>query len=362
MSAKPISDNVLIETATFLNKSDSIREAAKLANVNESTFRHRVNIAVQRGFVTKKKKEHPLEGIEPGFLIEELPDPEAPVDEIIDQAINNFHRRSKASQARDWLKIKIKTDGPFGIASFGDPHIDDNGCNWPLLKRDVELVKNTEALWGLGLGDYTNNWSGRLIRLYKEQEITRSKALRLAQWFFKEVPWILLIKGNHDLWSSQIGSHGDPLDFMERGCAPLEDWQAKVEFSCPNGKEFKVWAAHDFSGHSIYNPLHSNMRKAKFTGGLADIYISGDKHNWAMFFNEDPDNKTVYWAVRARGYKFIDEYARNLGFADQQYGATILTVFDPYAEGPGQIQCFADLEEGIEFLEFKRKKFKATNA
>ena len=75
-------------------------------------------------------------------------------------------------------------------------------------------------------------------------------------------------------------------------------------------------------------------------------------------FNEDADNKKVYWAVRARGYKFIDDYANRLGFADQEYGASILTVFDPYAEGPGSMQCFADIEEGGEYLTWKRERFK----
>lgn len=359
MANKPISDEVLMETAKLLESYSNQGEAARAINLSDSTFRSRVIRAIERGFLSKTNGKFIASFPSKGFEIEELPDEEGPVEDIIDQAVDNFNRRHKAAKAREWFKIKLNIDGPFGIASFGDPHIDDNGCNWPLLKRDVEIVRNTEAMWGLGLGDYTNNWSGRLVHLYRRQDITRTKALKLAEWFFKTVPWMVLIKGNHDLFS-EIGGHGDPIDFMERGGAPLEDWQVKLELVCKNGRTFKVWAAHDFAGYSIYNPLHSNMRKAKFTGSIADIYISGDKHNWAMFFNEDPDQQKVYWAVRARGYKFIDEYARKLGFADQQYGASILTVFDPEADGPGSIQCFADIEEGAEFLKFKRDKYKAS--
>ena len=180
MASKKISDQLVIEAIMAVEKFGSPAEAAKELKIPDSTIRWRILKAEKRGFI-KNGKISVIDPNSKSFEMDELPDPEAPVEEIIKQAIQTFTRRSKAAKARDWFNIKMKVDGPFAIASFGDPHLDDNGCNWPILLRDVEIVKNTEYMWGLGLGDYTNNWAGRLVRLYAEQEMTRSKALRVAE-------------------------------------------------------------------------------------------------------------------------------------------------------------------------------------
>ena len=63
----------------------------------------------------------------------------------------------------------------------------------------------------------------------------------------------------------------------------------------------------------------------------------------------------MYTLLRARGYKYIDQYAENLGYASQQHGATICAVIEPRADSPAQfVKCFADLAEGAEFLAWKR--------
>jgi hypothetical protein len=50
------------------------------------------------------------------------------------------------------------------------PHVDDNGCNWPLLKHHAELCRTTPGLYAINLGDSSNNWTDRLIKLYAQQD------------------------------------------------------------------------------------------------------------------------------------------------------------------------------------------------
>lgn len=344
MAPKTLPRAVLQEALDTVREcGGNVAEAARRLGVARPTLQHRLEQA-QRRNVTAPEFEPP-----------DLPSEELSDEELIERMTEGFERRQKAAQARQWMRFKIKVKGPFGLVFMGDPHLDDNGCNWPLLRRDVELLRETDALFGVGMGDYTNNWSGRLAqKIYPYQEATRPQAWQLARWLFRTVPWFLLIKGNHDLWSGAHGT-GDPLDWMERGAAPLEDWQARFAVQCPNGREFRVWAAHDFPGSSIYNPLHSNMRAAKFTG-LADLYVSGDKHNWALFQTEDADRGVTYWTARARGYKFLDSYAERLGHASQQNGASIAAIFDPETEGPAALQCFADVAEAVKYLKWKRSR------
>ena len=63
----------------------------------------------------------------------------------------------------------------------------------------------------------------------------------------------------------------------------------------------------------------------------------------------------MYTLLRARWYKYIDQYAENLGYPSQQFAATVCEVIEPRASSPAQfVKCFADLAEGAEFLTWKR--------
>ena len=288
-----------------------------------------------------------------------IPSDDIPVEKLIEQLSERFGRRAEHAAAKKWMRFTLKEPGPYILAFVGDPHLDDNGCNWPLLRRDVDLMR-TPHVHGIMLGDATNNWSGKLQRLYANQDVTRDRAWRLAEWFFQAVPWLLLVKGNHDLWSQSQGQ-GDPLDWMARGGAALEDWQAKVEIASGD-HSVKLWAAHDFKGSSMYNPLHGPMRAQRFSAGEADILAAGHQHHWEIFSGEDADKgHKPHWLLRARGYKYLDEYADRHQYAAQQHGATIATVVDPSRQGPAAIQCYADLSEAIEILAFKRKRWEAAN-
>jgi len=293
----------------------------------------------------------------PRFDPPSIPPDDIPVEQLIEQLAERFERRAEHAAAKKWMRFALREPGPYLLAFVGDPHLDDNGCNWPLLRRDVELMRRPHV-HGVMLGDVTNNWSGKLQRLYAHQDVTRDRAWKLAEWFWQAVPWLLLIKGNHDIWSQSHGQ-GDPLDWMSRGAAALEDWQARIEVTAGDHK-LRVWASHDFKGSSLYNPLHGPMRAQKFSAGEADIYCAGHQHHWEIFCGEDADKTTrPHWLVRARGYKYLDPHADRHQYASQAHGATIAAVIDPSREGPAAVQCYADLAEAVEILEFKRQRWEA---
>jgi len=301
--------------------------------------------------------EAPRAPISPRFDPPPIPADDIPVEQLIDQLAERFERRAENAAAKRWMRFALHDAGPYVLAFVGDPHLDDNGCNWPLLKRDVELMRRPHV-YGIMLGDVTNNWSGKLQRLYAHQDVSRDRAWKLAEWFWQAVPWLLLVKGNHDIWSQSHGQ-GDPLDWMARGSAALEDWQARIEVAAGE-HTLRVWASHDFKGSSLYNPLHGPMRAQRFSPGDADILAAGHQHHWELFSGEDADKTTrPHWLVRARGYKYIDPHADRHQYASQQHGATIAAVIDPSRDGPAAVQCYADLAEAVEILEFKRQRWEA---
>lgn len=280
-------------------------------------------------------------------------DDDIPVNEIIDSMCKRFDKRKSSHESKKWMEFIVDTDKPIGICWFGDPHIDDDGCNWPLLKEHIDLCKTTPGLYGANIGDTHNNWVGRLTKEYANQETSRGTAFKLIEWFFNEsgINWLIMLTGNHDAWN--FGS--ETLGKMVQNICPLIDWRAQFKLKFSNGRECLIDAAHDHAGHSQWNSLHA-QQKASSMGGIAHLYIAGHKHNWALAQNECSHTQRVYWLVRARGYKHIDHYAENLGFGSQKFGAAIVTVIDPQASDVNMVRCFADAKEGAEYLTYLRSR------
>jgi hypothetical protein len=286
----------------------------------------------------------------------ELPDfgdDDIPVTEILDSLESRFTKREAYARQKEWFPIKVNIDGPIGLSFFGDPHLDDNGCHIPLLRHHCKLHADTEALFGVNIGDVENNWTGRLAKLYADQDTSKSTAHKLTEWFLKDagIDWIVWLMGNHDLW----GELAALIRAMNVKRIPMEDWQARFKLVFPNGRECKIWAAHDFKGHSMWNSLHG-AQKAAHMKAEAHIFAAGHTHNWAIHQEESASRDFIYWLVRSRGYKFIDEYADRLGHFPQREGASITCVIDPDATSEaGFVQAFADMDKAVDYLDWIRR-------
>jgi hypothetical protein len=284
-----------------------------------------------------------------GFTPPALPSPSVPVEELLGHLAANFERKREAAAARHWMRFHVHDPAPFGLAFVGDPHVGDDGCDVPTLMRHVEVLEQTQGLFGVGMGDWTNNWTGRLARLYAEQSTTKAQELQLAEWLLRKTFWMLLLRGNHDMWSGA----GDPLKWICNGAAPLVDWAAQFEVEC-GGQVWRISAAHDFPGSSMWNKLHALLREAKLTGHDADVYVAAHRHIYGMAEEQDEKTGAVAWLMRAKGYKAHDTYALVNGYGQRQdRGQTVTAIFNPTSRA---VRGFSDLEEAAEFLTWLRRR------
>jgi hypothetical protein len=288
----------------------------------------------------------------------DLPDDDIPVDDLIDTMCRRYAKRAEHASAKKWRRFTVPVDGPYALMFVGDPHIDDNGCDWPTLRAHCDLSRKTPAMFAVNIGDTTNNWCGRLAHLWSQQDTSQSTARKLVKWFLNDagMRWFLWVHGNHDAWSGPVGT--ETLERFRPNQVAMEDWGAKVTLVSPGGSEFRVHVAHDFPGHSQWNPLHGPQKEALW-GDHAHVYAAGHKHNWALFNNEHSHRNTVYWLLRARGYKAIDTYGERLGYGSQGHGQSVVAVVDPEARETGHVTCFAEPFEAADYLNFKRRKTKA---
>lgn len=337
---------------------NNITEAAKSLGMARNTLAHRLRA------VGWKRTEAMIDAADPTsenttadghITIPVLPEENLSPDELVERMTDSFNRKKENHEARRWIPLKVNSNAPMGLAWLGDPHVDDDGCDWPTLRRHVKCIQETEGLHGCSIGDVSNNWVGRLAALYANQSATAKEAWKLVEWLIKEIDPLILIAGNHDMWSGA----GDPVNWMKKPHTVYEDWSARIQLNFPNGTNTRLIAAHDMAGHSMWNQLHGPMKQAKFLQN-ADFYIAGHKHTWALSQIELPEADRTPWLARARGYKFFDDYAVKLSLEEQHYGHSIAMIIDPNEDSPvRRVTCFADLEEGADYLTYKRKKYGA---
>jgi len=337
----------------LLETHGSFTRMAAAVGANKATI---ARIADRFGVKSPSNKStiaHKIKNVEQVVTPPSLPDDDIPAEEIISIMCKRFGKRKQHADAKKWMEFKVDTDQPIAVCWFGDPHIDDDGCNWPVLKEHIEICKNTEGMYGANIGDTTNNWVGRLARLYANQETSEATAHKLVQWFFQDsgVNWLIMLAGNHDAWQNMPFFRS-----LTTHICPMVDWRAQFKLVFKNGTECLIDASHDHKGHSQWNALHG-QQKASTMGGVAHLYVAGHRHNWAMAKNQCPETGRIYDLVRTRGYKHIDHYADLHQFGSQSEGSSIVTVIDPRAAPVNMVKCFADVQEGADYLTYLREKY-----
>lgn len=324
---------------------------ARALDVGRRTFIGQMNRA--KALLPDWTPDKPMR-IEP---LEELPDGEIPIEEVIAYRTKAFERAHAKHKAEKWRTFKVPVAGPYALWFVGDPHLDDDGCHLPLWERHVEALTQPDVqgrVFAVNIGDTTNNWVGRMARLWAEQEMGAAGAKRLVKHYLGErgIPWFLWLSGNHDLWDGPVGK--EVFEAHKPHYVVLHDWQAKVQLQSPDGHTLRLWAAHNFKGNSIWNNLHGLERAAQMQD-WAHLYVAGHHHDCGYRQGENPHRGFVYNLLRVRGYKWMDDYADHHGFGEHQYGASAVAVIDPAGDKMNAVTCFMDPEEGLDFLRFKRR-------
>lgn len=273
------------------------------------------------------------------------------VEELVEDRKRRFMRKRAYEEARTQIPVRITVPGPVGIIHFGDPHVDDDGTDIAALERHTGLVRDTEGLFAANVGDTTNNWVGRLARLYGEQSTSAAEAWALAEWFVRRCDWLYMIGGNHDAWSGA----GDPLKWIA-GQSVYEASQVRLALQFPNKRICTINARHDFAGNSQWNPTHGVMKAAQL-GMRDDILVCGHKHVSGYQPLKIPGEDRIAHCIQVASYKVFDRYAKERGFRDQHISPAVLTVIDPSAtSAAGFVTVFHEVDEGVEYLKWKRAR------
>jgi len=331
-----------------LAEHGTVTDAARALGLSRSTLDSRIVKA--RTLLTQTSSQ---------FEVETLPDELPTADELIKRRITQFSRKSTAEDARKLIPVKVKVDGPFGLALFGDPHVDDDGCDMALLCEHVKIVERTDALFAGNVGDYSNNWIGRLARLYGQQSLSAAEAWVLVEWLVRALPWLFLVGGNHDAWSGD----GDPIKWMAKHArVTYESNGMRLGLTTPSGRVIRLNARHDFTGKSQWNTAHGPSKAAQM-GWRDHLLVCGHTHVSGYQFVKDPDTGLISHALRISSYKTIDRYAKEKGLPNQAVSPCPVVIVQPDQpdDSAKLLTVFQDTATGADFLTWLRKR-KSTRA
>lgn len=148
--------------------------AATSLGIAGTTLHHRLREAALRGILPTNERPQPKPN---GYLPtgERLPPKQIPTADIIAHRKRQFEQRRAYHAAKRWRRFTVPTRGPYALMFFGDPHLDDDGCNITLFEQHAELAAETEHLYAINIGDTTNNWAGRLAKLWANQDASADK-------------------------------------------------------------------------------------------------------------------------------------------------------------------------------------------
>lgn len=282
-----------------------------------------------------------------------LPDAEEPLSEWLERRERSFTRRQRRRDVETWLPIHIPEHQgkPFGVGFLGDIHGDSPDCNTPLLRKDLKALASTAGAYGVHIGDATDNWVGRLVAKFADNDATQAQARKFVEYLLHGcgVNWLYWLGGNHDKWNEGLAILG----LLAGHNFYLPFWEAKVELRCGR-QSWRVHSAHDFRGHSDWNITHGPL-KAAYKGAAADVYVCGHRHDWGVQSFEIAGQGRVVHTARARGYKWADEYATEKGFQSSQNGAGIMAIFDPRSTDPAsRAMLVPGIQRGCEILSLMR--------
>lgn len=331
------------EALSALAEYGSITAAAAALGIPRNTFDSRI----------KRARSMRLDD-DRAFEVEELPSELPTAEELIERRRQQFARKAAAKEARTLVPVKVRIDGPFGLALGGDPHLDDNGTDIALVEEHINIINATEGLLAGNVGDYSNNWIGRLARLYGQQSLSAAESWVLVEWFIRAVPWLFLIGGNHDLWSGD----GDPIKWMAKQArVSYEANGMRLGLTTPKGRVIRLNARHDFSGKSQWNSTHGVAKAAQ--GGWRDhILVAGHTHQGGYQIVRDPSSGLLSHCLRVSSYKTYDRYADEKGLPNQSISACPVVIVQPDQpdDSTKLITVFQDTATGADFLKFLRRR------
>ena len=260
------------------------------------------------------------------MIVAEKPDEDA----IFKRAVTQWHKAETLRARRKNQSITFQGGRPVCIVFAADQHFGDDGTNYPRAFEEVEIVRKTQGMYLITVGDIVNNFViGKLRQARDDASIGIQEEWILAKRYLRLCAPKLLasVAGNHDNWSKLLAGIDYFKDIVKEFAPNVIYDSDDARIMVRVGKtDWMLRIRHQWEGASIYNPTHAIERAAKWDNDFvigvgAHTHVSGV----ARSFNVSGVNGL---AVLCGTYKEIDPFARKMGFPKPNTTAAVAVIFD----------------------------------
>lgn len=213
------------------------------------------------------------------------------------------------------VSVSLPDNKPILVAWLSDSHLGHTEADMSLLRRDLDIIRQTEGVYVILGGDlFDNVVTSVATRGMHHQQLTPVRIQRylvdqMVEYLGKDKVLAMLL-GNHDEWSMSSIDY-DPTGELARklGC-PYLGPQGFVNLSL-GSEQYRILCAHQFRMRSSFNRTHQGKRLEDFLGD-ADIVFTGHTHEAAAESTDRRGQKKFYG--QAGSYVKSTRYGKRLGF------------------------------------------------
>jgi hypothetical protein len=236
-----------------------------------------------------------------------------------------YQRRKAKGDWRKPVLVSMPAE-PFRLKLFGDPHLDDPGCDAELLIEHMQELDPERGIYGVCVGDWFNNWTRSLAHLWKGAG-DPSDAWTVFETLMEAhgAGLIAACSGNHDDWTQ---APADPIDLvMKQHGVIYRKGAVRLMLGFEGLPPIFVAIRHKWRGGSIYSPAHGIHRAAIF-GWRDHLMVGGHTHVDEPRIRAHPDG-FISHACQLSAFKSFDEFADVQGFMPHTLRPVWDLVIDP---------------------------------
>ena len=273
---------------------------ADLLEIPEPTLRR---WAHENGVVAKR--EH----VAPVFQHDTPVASEPTMDELIQLARAAKKAKDGVDPILTHETITLDTDDTIAVIFVSCTHLGSRYVEHESFALMLDAILEVPGLYWVDLGDQVEGMEGFFdVASASEQSLADPQLQRklLAHVLDKLVSANKLLcgfAGQHGAQWARRKTGEDPIKqlYLERKI-PYFDGQAYLTLQVGD-QTYKLFAAHQLPGHSIYNKHHAHRRASLFRAPNADVIIQGDRHQggvqWITTDSWEPDMPERQWFVQA---------------------------------------------------------------
>jgi hypothetical protein len=252
----------------------------------------------------------------------------------------------------DWRKPVLVTlpPEPFRLKIFGDPHLDNPGCDAEMFISHMQELDRDAGVYGVCVGDWFDNWARSLAHLWKGGG-DPADAWLVFEYLMDAHGRSMLAacSGNHDDWTN---APADPIDLvMKRHGVVYRKGAVRIVLGFEGLPPITVAIRHKWRGASLYSPAHGIHRAAIF-GWRDHLMIGGHTHVDEPRIRAHADG-FISHACQVSSFKVVDEFADVQGFMPHTLRPVWDLVVDPRRADtdPDKIKIFWESDLAARHIE-----------